>query len=54
VVGLFGFFERVMNGFCGPRLAAKLCRESNMHYSKKLVIGLLRQFNGLLRQFSLP
>jgi hypothetical protein len=48
------FFERVMDGLCGPRLAARLCQKENMHYSKKLIIELLRQFNGLLRQFLLP
>jgi hypothetical protein len=53
-VVLFGFFERVMNGFWGLRLAPRLCQEENIHYSKKFVIELLRQFNRLLRQSLLP
>jgi hypothetical protein len=59
VVGLLGFFKRVMDGFCGPRPAAILFQEEIIQYSKKLVIEplrqfieLLRQFIGLLRQFS--
>ena len=38
-----GFFERVMDGFGGPRLAASLCQEGNQHYSKRLVIEPGRQ-----------
>jgi hypothetical protein len=48
------FFERVMNGFCGSRLAARLCQKENISFSKKLVIEPLRQSYGLLRQSSLP
>jgi len=47
-------FERGKNGFCGPRLTARLCQEENIHDSKKLVIELLRQPFELLRQSSLP
>jgi hypothetical protein len=54
VLVLLGFFERVMDGLCGSRLAARPSQEENMQHSKKLVIEPLRQSIELLRQYLWP
>jgi hypothetical protein len=50
LVGLVEFFERAMNGFCGPGFAARRCSLRRLGYFKKLVIEPLRLFLELLRQ----